>query len=194
MKNSAVRFLGLMVLCAVTLSGCQTLSIEQCQQGNWYERGRDDGLQGRAPRSSQLARECSVQRVQVPDTAFTTYRQGHAAGLAVYCTPPVLLEKSLRSDVSLALCPTAQVPALTPFAQVGANFRHNQRRLEQLRDERARLLRDLDSRPPLPDASRRNVILKLRQLDRDIQMLQYRLEKDDTDVRYWRQRAQQAIH
>lgn len=181
------------VMAALGLAGCQTLSVDQCQQANWFEVGRTDGLNGRSPRHGLLSKECSVQGVRVSAMTQTTYRNGHQDGLKVFCTPPVILEKALQQNIDLQICPSETIAWLSPYAQVGNNQRNAQKQLDRLQAERERLDRDLAGKPAPPEASQRSLQERLWQLARDVERQHYRLEKADADVRYWRQRAQQDL-
>ena len=72
----------LLVTCA--LSGCATMSPEECLQANWEEVGYDDAIEGYpVSRSSEHREACASTGVQVD---FELYRNGHALGLPYYCT------------------------------------------------------------------------------------------------------------
>lgn len=173
------------------LAGCQTLSVAECNQGNWSEVGRRDGLEGRAPRYGQLLQECALQRATVLASAQPTYRAGHAEGLRVFCTAPVVLEKAVSTSVDLSVCPVTSIPLLTPYVQVGSKLRDAQKQLDSLRAERERLYRDLTSSKPAPTAQAQRLMQdRIWQLDRDLERQQYRLEKAEADLRYWREQAQ----
>lgn len=69
---------------AVLLSGCSSISKEECLQGDWYSLGVNDGKQGKlaAGSFSDYKKECAEHGVS-PD--FKTYQQGHQQGLVFYC-------------------------------------------------------------------------------------------------------------
>ena len=78
------RCLNATILMAYALSGCATMSPEECLQANWEEVGYDDAVEGYpVSRSSEHREACASTGVQVD---FELYRNGHALGLPYYCT------------------------------------------------------------------------------------------------------------
>lgn len=75
----------LAVALAVLLSGCATMSKQECQQADWYLKGLDDATQGYAlERVVEHGKACA--RVNItPD--MKEYREGHAKGARLYCVP-----------------------------------------------------------------------------------------------------------
>jgi hypothetical protein len=78
------RCLNATILMAYALSGCATMSPEECLQANWEEVGYNDAVEGYpVSRSSEHREACASTGVQVD---FELYRNGHALGLPYYCT------------------------------------------------------------------------------------------------------------
>ncbi len=78
------RRLNATILTAYALSGCATMSPEECLQANWEEVGYNDAVEGYpVSRSSEHREACASTGVQVD---FELYRNGHALGLPYYCT------------------------------------------------------------------------------------------------------------
>jgi hypothetical protein len=78
------RRLNATILMAYALSGCATMSPEECLQANWEEVGYNDAVEGYpVSRSSEHREACASTGVQVD---FELYRNGHALGLPYYCT------------------------------------------------------------------------------------------------------------
>lgn len=70
---------------AFVLTGCASISEDQCRVGNWDALGFKDGSNGiTASRVSNYADECSSYDISV-DTQL--YLKGHAQGVENYCTP-----------------------------------------------------------------------------------------------------------
>jgi outer membrane murein-binding lipoprotein Lpp len=74
-------------ICAVVLlSGCASISKDECMIGDWYSLGVNDGQRGvLATQFRQYQKECAEYGVQ-PD--FKAYNQGHSQGLVSYCDYP----------------------------------------------------------------------------------------------------------
>tara|TARA_Y200000002_G_scaffold334111_1_gene300874 strand:- start:12 stop:623 length:612 start_codon:yes stop_codon:yes gene_type:complete len=78
------RCLNAAILMAYALSGCATMSPEECLQANWEEVGYNDAVGGYpVSRSSEHREACASTGVTVD---FALYRNGHALGLPYYCT------------------------------------------------------------------------------------------------------------
>jgi len=79
-----LRFIFVLML-AFGLSGCASLSKEQCLAGNWNEIGYRDGRQGYKPESLDAhAKSCAEHGVR-PNHG--QYKKGYSKGIAVYCSP-----------------------------------------------------------------------------------------------------------
>lgn len=76
---------GALGLCAaIGLSGCASLSEEECLTADWRLLGYEDALRGRSTATiSQHRRACAGVSV-VPDLEL--YQQGHQEGARLYCT------------------------------------------------------------------------------------------------------------
>ena len=118
------------ILMAYALSGCATMSPEECLQANWEEVGYNDAIEGYpVSRSSEHREACASTGVTVD---FALYRDGHALGLPYYCTRETgfetadnervwraLLEENRRHSTSLdgiAQCGTSSMRLQCPQA------------------------------------------------------------------------------
>ncbi|MCC5826160.1 DUF2799 domain-containing protein [Alkalimonas sp.] len=77
MRLVAVFFTGLL------LSGCATLSKDECLQADWQTLGYADGVQGRSPARIDTYRQDCAKHQIVPDLAL--YQRGHRQGLQLFC-------------------------------------------------------------------------------------------------------------
>lgn len=95
----------LAVLIMVMLTGCASLSREQCQRGDWYGIGLADGQAGEpAQRMDRHVRACSEYGIRVDDQQ---YRAGHDRGLVEYCTIDNAFESGLQGRRYQRVCPPA---------------------------------------------------------------------------------------
>lgn len=71
---------------ALVLSGCASMTPEQCRIADWYQVGMEDGSAGRAAQSrlGEYAKDCAEVGVR-PDAG--RFQQGWEAGILRYCTP-----------------------------------------------------------------------------------------------------------
>jgi hypothetical protein len=73
-----------LILIAVVVSSCTTLSKEDCQTMNWDERGKSDALKGKTSKVfADYSQTCNKHGVAVnPDE----YAKGRDRGLRLFCT------------------------------------------------------------------------------------------------------------
>lgn len=80
----SVSIFALVAVLAV-LTGCATMSKDECRNADWYLKGLDDAGQGYAlTRLDDHAKACT--RIQVSPNQ-KDYRDGHAKGARLYCVP-----------------------------------------------------------------------------------------------------------
>lgn len=77
------HFIGLSI-CLLIISGCSTLSKQECKTGDWYGIGLADGAKGRTPSYfSNHISACSEHGVR---TNAVAWESGRKQGLHHYCT------------------------------------------------------------------------------------------------------------
>lgn len=92
----------------LVISGCATLSHEECLRGDWYQVGVQDGQQGHAfSRIDDHRRACRETPAIIDESA---YRAGRDIGLLSYCTPVSGYRVGQRGNAAPNACPveTAQ--------------------------------------------------------------------------------------
>jgi len=67
----------------INLSGCSVMSQEECQLGQWYQIGLNDGREGKEYLLSEYAEDCAEYQIKVDANSFN---QGREEGLIDYCT------------------------------------------------------------------------------------------------------------
>lgn len=75
---------GVMLIAAVVLTGCSSISPQECRVGDWYAIGKTDGQQGIASSKFRTYQQDCAEHGLSSD--FKAYEQGHAAGVLLYCT------------------------------------------------------------------------------------------------------------
>jgi hypothetical protein len=85
------------------LTGCASMSKEDCLVTDWYEIGRLDGMQGK-PRTGlqSRAKACLEHGISADRVA---YYQGHDEGLKNYCTEQRGFELGRQGQVYRSVCP-----------------------------------------------------------------------------------------
>ena len=76
--------LAISLLMMAALSGCATMSPEECLQANWEEIGFNDAAEGYSSARSADHREACAEAGVALD--FEAYRAGYELGLPVFCT------------------------------------------------------------------------------------------------------------
>lgn len=67
----------------LALSGCSSISEEECRLGDWYQMGLADGQKGKKNYSAIYSEECAEYGVTVD---LKSYQEGRREGLTSYCT------------------------------------------------------------------------------------------------------------
>ncbi|MDN3610230.1 DUF2799 domain-containing protein [Vibrio ostreicida] len=71
------------LLVLLSLSGCSSISEEECVLGDWYQIGLSDGQQGKRNSLALYSKDCAKYNVGVDSSS---YSQGRLQGLTSYCT------------------------------------------------------------------------------------------------------------
>ena len=136
----ARRVGALVVLAALSLSGCATLSEDECRTANWQAIGYEDGVDGQpANRVARHRKACAKHDVQLD---LAAYNAGRAAGLEVYCQPHNGYREGLAGNTYHGECPAALADEFV-FAynygreihDVEADVRDEQRAIDRLHDD-----------------------------------------------------------
>lgn len=85
------------------LWACTTLSKEECHNMNWEEKGRADGLEGKAAQEfSGYVKTCSQHGFTVDQAAYT---RGRTEGLRLFCTYENGQKLGLEGENYSGVCP-----------------------------------------------------------------------------------------
>ena len=97
-----VSFFALAVMLAV-LTGCATMSKDECRNADWYLKGLDDAGQGYAvTRVDDHAKACA--RIKISPNQ-KDYRDGHAKGARLYCVPEKGYSTGRNGSAYNGICP-----------------------------------------------------------------------------------------
>lgn len=138
MSKSALYAVGAL-LSLLVLSGCATLSREECLRGDWYAIGVTDGQQGQQfNRIDEHRRACSGTAAVDEDA----YRAGRDAGLASYCTPISGYQVASNDNTYANVCPVSSAPQFLQgytlgqqVAQARRQVRDAEQRVSDIRNE-----------------------------------------------------------
>lgn len=185
----------------IAVSGCATMSEEECLTADWRAVGVQDGSAGRTTNwFSRRSEDCARHGV-TPD--FTSWEIGYRSGLMSYCTPYNGVQSGLRGNDYQGVCPANLEAEFYPAYQLGRRYHDARARLDaahaelddldrqieslrnDIRYERGRLETDSE----LSEEDRRSIRDRIRRLrdDRrdarmrrdDIEASLYELERDE---------------
>ena len=169
------------VALAVALSGCASLSENECRTADWRGIGLQDGLQGKAlGELEEHRRACAEYSIAVSERP---YLDGREEGLREYCRLDNAFRVGLNGQKYLGVCPpgldadfrrlhTAAYDVHKLRKEIGGIDGQIDKKERQLRDkeltdkDRLRLheeIRDLDRRR---DRLREDLVYQERSLDR----------------------------
>jgi len=98
-----LKFPLICILLLCTLSGCATLSKNECLTGDWLTIGYEDGAEGKPRERIGAHQEACAEYGIAPD--FTTYQQGYDNGLLLFCTPRNGFIKGKAGYQYTGICP-----------------------------------------------------------------------------------------
>lgn len=196
LKNVAVMALGLLVL-----SGCASLSQEECQTGDWHGIGYRDGLQGK--NESYLAehqKACSEYQVSLN---LEQYLQGREKGLQSYCQPENATRLGRNGATYHYVCPKSLEASFLDYYQSGreyylqkqrvrsverdiAQYKRQKKKIsEQIIEKEVRLVSE-----GITSAERRKLLDEIRELEKtldpdgtDLEQLEYKLLQEQRRLR-----------
>lgn len=148
-------------LLAATLSGCASMTPEECLTANWHEQGLRDGMNGE-PRAyiEEHRKACSKVGV-VPDAR--QYELGRAEGIRQYCTPQNGREQGRRGRSYQRSCPPELEGPFLEEYRAGRRVYDAEKRVEWLVSEQRTKESELSRAKD--DETRERIRRKLRDLD-----------------------------
>ena len=144
MANIA-RTVALVVPVALLLGACATMSPEECRTANWYEVGRQDGLDGKSLSTFDSRREACAEVKVVPDSP--AYYKGRTLGLKSYCQLDNAITVGLQGGRYDRVCPPpidAEFLRRYEIAHTVYHWRTEVTSIDNSIDYNERRLRELD--------------------------------------------------
>ncbi|WP_157954402.1 DUF2799 domain-containing protein [Saccharospirillum mangrovi] len=97
------RLAAVLLATLVVLSGCATLSEEECLTADWYSIGFEDGSNGYPSSRIGAHREACAKHGVTPD--LRQYQDGHEEGLINFCTPRNGFNRARNGYQYSGICP-----------------------------------------------------------------------------------------
>jgi len=98
-----MKMLVMLTISALVLSGCATLSKDECLTANWYQIGYEDGAEGYPDTRIKSHREACAEYGIKPN--FNDFQKGHGEGVITFCTPRNGFNKGKRNTKYQGVCP-----------------------------------------------------------------------------------------
>lgn len=146
---------------ALALSGCATLSEEECKTADWGRLGYQDGAAGHPEsRLAEHAEACA--KIGIRPLA-DIWRAGWDRGVRAYCVPSVGWNEGLAGRSYQGVCRGRGEEAFLPAYRAGADIHRLQSRLDSNASDINRLEREL--RNAKTDKDRQQLRQRLNELD-----------------------------
>jgi len=105
------------IIMTLLLTGCASMSEDECRQADWREVGYSDAAKGQNPARIADHREaCAKANVRVD---HAEYLAGFEAGLSLYCTPTTAFESAMRGRAYAVQCEQERFPSYADAFTVG---------------------------------------------------------------------------
>jgi len=181
------------LLGSVLLTGCATLSEEECRYADWQQLGYTDGSAGHSPARLDEHREACAEYAIVPDMEL--YLTGREQGVRVYCQPDngFVVGRS-GGSISVA-CPTDLRAAFVENHSAGRQLWLQKQSLKREQDRLNTLKRELaDERKKKEklenkliakgssESDRRTYLQELRVIDTELYSLQRQISDAERHV------------
>ncbi len=102
------------------ISGCSTMSAEECKVAQWEYVGQKDASEGYDRlRFAKYTKACNKAHV-IPNQEL--YNKGYDAGLKLYCTPQNIFDLGLSGGGDYSICPIEIQSQLRPYADVSNSY------------------------------------------------------------------------
>lgn len=146
---------------SVALSGCATLSEEECKTADWGRLGYQDGAAGHPEsRLAEHAEACA--KIGIRPLA-DIWRAGWDRGVRAYCVPSVGWNEGLAGRSYQGVCRGRGEEVFLPAYRAGADIHRLQSRLDSNVSDINRLEREL--RNAKTDKERHHLRQRLNELD-----------------------------
>jgi hypothetical protein len=123
---------------ALFLSGCASLSEEECLSGDWGGIGQRDGAAGQVA-EAQFARHVKACEKAGVTPQRTAWQRGYDQGLQSYCTPAKGLDEGLAGRSYRNVCPAASEAAFLRGYRIGESDYDARQELRRIDSEITRL-------------------------------------------------------
>ena len=117
--TAALRSL-LAITSALVITGCASMSEEECLTADWYTIGYEDGSRGYTADQIGNRRQACAKHGVAPD--FRVYQDGRAEGLKEYCQPQRGFNVGASGGRYYGVCPANLEPGFVDAFRTGSQL------------------------------------------------------------------------
>ena len=178
--RAVARLVGIGIF-ALIMTGCASMSEEECLSVNWTDKGYHDGRAGwPLSRKEDHRKACAEVAVALDDAQ---YQAGHTRGIVEYCTPANGLQTGLAGSSYRNSCPVKLAGAFLANYRVGYgtySARKEVRDLNNSLDSKERSFRNEKD-----NKKRENLRSEIRSLERKLYYANQNLRSAEIRLRQW---------
>ncbi len=169
-------------LAVVALSGCASLSQNECLTADWESIGYRDGSRGYdAGRIGAHSEACAEHGIKADGQL---YEEGRVRGLELFCTGDNGVRLGRQGYSYSGVCPLSMEGAFMRGFQFGRELHEIDVRMQELRNEINKVQSELRrEEPPLTDRDRDYLLYRLRDLEREYGRMEAELRMAETRAR-----------
>jgi hypothetical protein len=127
----------IMVLLVAGMSGCATLSKDECRTADWRTIGFEDGARGYTSQRISEHREACAEYGITPD--FDAYMSGHRQGLRQYCIPQRGFQLGRQGASYSGFCPSDLEPEFLAQYRFGQKVFQVEQQIREIKAEQQKL-------------------------------------------------------
>lgn len=163
-SSTGFRVPALAALISLVLTGCATMSADQCMVADWYRLGEQDAEAGRT--TDYLADRASACREAGYTADTDAWYAGFEQGLEAFCTLDSGFRFGVEGNSYQGTCPAVLDGEFRDGYQMGYAIHQLDAQIEQAESELNRLARQIDDLEDEPEPDRRRIRDLQRQFDR----------------------------
>ena len=159
---------------SLALTGCATLSRDECKSGDWYKIGLQDGSDGRTEeRFKKHGKACDLDRSEASRTAYMEARE---KGLAIYCTKVRGYREGALGQKYHGVCSPQTASAFLSGFEFGSRIHQTEVRLSDTANDIYSVSQRLQQ-PSLSDADRVTLLQEQNRLQGEEDRIKEELKK-----------------
>ncbi|WP_373236034.1 DUF2799 domain-containing protein [Cohaesibacter celericrescens] len=151
-------FPGFLIL-STLLTGCASLTEDECAVGEWARIGANDAAQGlKASRLTDHKKACERYNIE-PDQ--TTYMEGYRRGLVAYCTPTNGFNVGRNGYTYRTICPRDTETDFLSGYKRGTTLHNIETSIAQVRDSLREVRTQIGELRAAPSKENRDARMRL---------------------------------